>query len=99
MGQRGDVLQYGVKIREDLMVPKAHHSVPMLSEPQAPALIGLGLSEMLSSVKFHDKLSLHTTEIYNVRPDRVLSAELHLIDLAITQTTPERALRVGLFAT
>jgi hypothetical protein len=62
-------------------------------------LLNLSLIQMMPPIQFHDELSFHTTEIHDVGSDGVLPAKFHLIDLTRTQATPERAFRVGLFAT
>lgn len=54
---------------------------------------------MLTTIKFHNKATLRTAEVYNEATNGMLSPELCPTQLSITQPRPELPLGFGLITT
>ena len=55
----------------------------------------VGLLSMLTSVQLDDDGSLKASEVADIRPNRMLSAEFESCQLASAQTLPKHAFRMG----
>jgi hypothetical protein len=78
------------------MIPKPKYPIATLHEEGRPPLIGTDLRNMGAAIQRNHEPMGQTTEIDDVRTNRVLSTKLGLMELPIAQVPPEDALTVGL---
>jgi hypothetical protein len=87
-------LDHRIGLRHHLMIPKAQHAKPGLSQMRVTALIASRF-KVLAAIHFKHEPPLQAHEIQHVIYERVLAAELATFELSSTQVPPQRRLGVG----
>ena len=93
---RCDNLRDALEVRQNLIVPKAQHSITLAFKEPRAAIIS-GAVGVLTAVRLNDQPTLLAHEIGNERTDRLLSTKLGSAHLTIAQHGPELALRIRQF--
>lgn|GEM_PF-4986072 len=79
---------------QNLCVPETENPEALTVEPRGSPGVFRLLLGMLPSIHLDDELSLKGNEVYYVRTDRRLTAELEALDLAHPEMFPEQSLRI-----
>ena len=88
----GRVIQYccqdTLDILQHLVVPKTHDREALRPEPCISRSIFFSLFDMLSTVYLNDQIPIQTNKIDNKSSQRLLTSELHPIELFESQMLP-----------
>jgi hypothetical protein len=102
VGGFGDALQHGVQVVENILVAEAQYAVATFLECvgsiSVPADL-FGIVGMVLSVEFDDEAVGGAAEVEDVATDRVLAAELEIMELPVTEGRPEDGFSGSWFAT
>ncbi|MCW0448988.1 hypothetical protein NB706_001822 [Xanthomonas sacchari] len=79
-------LDHGIDRKQYVIVPEAHDPPALRCQPTRSC--GIAWFGMLRAVDFDNQLCRHTTEICDIRWDRVLTPELGTLQLSASQITP-----------
>ena len=79
-----DLAQDSIKIRKCFMVPETQDLITILGQKLSTTLVGLNLKSMVPAVKLHHYFAFRAAEIHNVASDRMLTSELHAVQLPAT---------------
>jgi hypothetical protein len=92
-----DCIKYFVHVCKHLVVPESENPVvPRLQERSANFIFFRELG-VLSAVQFNDEALFDRAEVCEIRPDRMLTSELHEPHPAASQMAPQDSFRVRLF--
>jgi hypothetical protein len=94
-----DLLKHPIGIAKDIVIPKPKNPVAFRLQECCALRIRLGQARMLSAIKLHNKPFIKATEVYDVSADLMLPPELRTMQLAVTESPPERLFGVGLIPT
>ena len=84
-----DSLFHRFQLRQDFMIPEPNHLIPDTLQPRGSFGVLLHMYSMLSSIHLDDQFSFQTHKVHDIRPDRMLSAELMPVDLTAPYLSPQ----------
>lgn len=88
----GRVIQYcyqdPLDVLQHLVVPKTHYREALRPEPCISRSIFFSLFGMLSTVYLNNQLPIQANKIDNISSQRLLTSELHPIELFQSQMPP-----------
>ena len=85
-----DRFQNTLHILKYFVVPESQDSIPLSFQPAFSDFVSTPMYGVLTAVQFHNDLPIKVYKIDNVGPDRMLSAELEVLDLLVPQPLPNR---------
>ena len=77
------------------MVPIPQNAIATIFQPGTSLFIIFHLFRVLATIEFDDQLLFKTDEIYDVRPDRMLSSKFVRAHLTHAEMFPKQPLCVG----
>jgi hypothetical protein len=97
MGCRGNLLQDGFDVAEDLLVREPQNHIVLTAEVTVAALIARSFlsTPMDLSINFHDEPTIPAAEVRDEGSDDILTKELQAIELPAPKSLPEGSLRWG----
>jgi len=89
-------MQHSRSVPQNLIVPEPKHAIALYLEHPAASGISVLIRSMVPAVDLDDEPRLCAAEVHDIRPDRVLTAELETTETPIAEEHPHSPLGIRL---